>query len=133
MKGAHMGPFFFYDKEVDGILNKIKNATTLTQGELSRVLDEVVECQMYAEAAKLRRVLADTKDPKLDGSLEEVMVRAGSVSGSAYKELHRVADNLEGVGLVVQATACRRVADRHREISMMTSEDTNPLGIRLDK
>jgi alanyl-tRNA synthetase len=59
------------------------------------VLDEMLECQLYAEAAVLRRVLTATKDPDTDGDLESVMVRAGMSAGGVYKELQGIAEGLK--------------------------------------
>ena len=116
---------------MEEIATKIGDLSDLTIKQLGVVMDELLQCQMYAEVAVIRQLILDNRDPVLDGSTEDVITSAGSVSGKTYKDLQHVAGRLDEVGLSVQADLLRKIAERHREISMLASEDTNPLGIRL--
>ena len=113
------------------VVTRIEELSETTVRQLGVVMDQLLECQLYGEVASLRQLILDNRNPMLDGKLDEVMAHAGSVSGRTYKDLNQVAERLDAVGLSVQANLLRDIAEGHKEMSMLTSEDTNPLGLRL--
>jgi hypothetical protein len=116
---------------VHDLLERTRRLNEVTSRELYRLAEELFSCQEYGFTFELQDIAREIESTRDDGTEEEILAATADMSGEVSKRLTVISEEIQQLGLLAQSSLISRLAKQHSEISLLLSDDTNPMGIPL--